>query len=149
MPLNTNFFPAITSTLGVCLLLLAEMSPPYRTAQVSRDERGWHAIDGYVTRKMQAPHLPGVALVIVKGDQIVYVKGYSQSDSSEHPVTLQTPFLIGSISKSFTARAVIQLVEEGLVALDALIQQYIPWFRAAIKRTRHTSLCANCSTKPA
>jgi CubicO group peptidase (beta-lactamase class C family) len=117
--------------LLVSLLLLAGMSPLHRSAQASRNERDWHAIDEYITAKMQAPRIPGVALAIVKGDQIVYLKGYGQADSSGRPVTPQTPFLIGSISKSFTALAVIQLVEEGLVDLDAPVQQYIPWFRVA------------------
>jgi CubicO group peptidase (beta-lactamase class C family) len=130
MPLNTKHFPTITFTIGVCLLL-AGMSPLPRSAQTSSDERDWHAIDEYITAKMQAPRIPGVALAIVKGDQIVYLKGYGQADSSGRPVTPQTPFLIGSISKSFTALAAMQLVEEGRVALDAPVQRYIPWFRVA------------------
>jgi CubicO group peptidase (beta-lactamase class C family) len=100
-------------------------------AQASSGEGDWHAIDESITAKMQIPHIPGIALAIVKGDQIVYLKGYGQADSSGRPVTPQTPFLIGSISKSFTALAVMQLVEEGLVHLDAPVQQYIPWFRVA------------------
>jgi CubicO group peptidase (beta-lactamase class C family) len=46
-------------------------------------------------------------------------------------VTPQTPFIIGSITKSFTALAVMQLIEAGKVELDATVQRYIPWFRVA------------------
>jgi len=46
-------------------------------------------------------------------------------------VTPQTPFIIGSLSKSFTALAVLQLVEAGQVDLDAPVTKYLPWFRTA------------------
>jgi Beta-lactamase len=47
------------------------------------------------------------------------------------PVTPQTPFILGSSSKSFTALAIMQLVEAGRVRLDAPVQRYIPWFSVA------------------
>ncbi len=43
-------------------------------------------------------------------------------------MTPQTPLLIGSVSKSFTATAVMQLVEAGQLDLDAPVQRYLPWF---------------------
>jgi CubicO group peptidase (beta-lactamase class C family) len=75
--------------------------------------------------------IPGVALAIVKDDQILYLKGYGQADPSGRPMTPQTPLILGSITKSFTALAVMQLVEAGKVELDAPVQKYIPWFRVA------------------
>jgi CubicO group peptidase (beta-lactamase class C family) len=89
------------------------------------------AIDEYVTARMRAARIPGLALGIVKGDRIVYLKGYGRAGPSGRPVTPQTPFIIGSITKSFTALAVLQLVEAGKVELDAPVQRYIPWFRVA------------------
>jgi CubicO group peptidase (beta-lactamase class C family) len=80
---------------------------------------------------MGAAHIPGLSAAIVKGDQIVYLKGYGQADPSGRPVTPKTPFIIGSISKTFTAVAVMQLVESGKVDLDAPVQRYLPWFRVA------------------
>jgi CubicO group peptidase (beta-lactamase class C family) len=80
---------------------------------------------------MQAQRLPGLALGIVKGDQIVHLKGFGIADPSRRAVTPQTPFIIGSLSKSFTALAVMQLVEQGKIELDAPVQHYIPWFRVA------------------
>lgn len=88
-------------------------------------------IDEYITTQMRAARIPGLALAIVKGDQIVYLKGYGRADPSGRPVTPQTSFLIGSVTKAFTALAVMQLVEAGKVALDAPVQHYIPWFRVA------------------
>ncbi len=46
-------------------------------------------------------------------------------------VTPQTPFLLGSTTKSFTALAIMQLVEAGKIELDAPVQRYLPWFRVA------------------
>ena len=46
-------------------------------------------------------------------------------------MTPQTPFLIGSVTKSFTALAIMQLSEAGRVQLDAPVQRYLPWWRVA------------------
>jgi CubicO group peptidase (beta-lactamase class C family) len=48
-----------------------------------------------------------------------------------HQPTPQTPFVPGSLTKSFTALAVMQLVEAGKIELDAPIQRYLPWFCVA------------------
>lgn len=116
--------------LWACLLLV-EMSPLHRNSMASGDQAMYEAIDEYITSRMRADRIPGVALALVKGDQIVYLKGYGRADQSGRPVTPQTPFLIGSITKTFTALAVMQLVEAGEVELDAPVQHYIPWFRVA------------------
>src|ERR1044072_3724047 len=97
----------------------------------SGDEIDFDSIDEYVTAKMRAPRIPGLALAIVKDDRIIYLKGYGEADPSGRPVTAQTPFLIGSITKSFTALAVMQLVEAGQVELDAPVRRYLPWFCVA------------------
>jgi CubicO group peptidase (beta-lactamase class C family) len=72
-----------------------------------------------------------MSLAIVEGDQVVHLDGYGAADPSGRPVTAQTPFAIGSITKAFTALAVMQLVEAGKVELDAPVQRYLPWFRVA------------------
>jgi CubicO group peptidase (beta-lactamase class C family) len=101
------------------------------SAPARNDAASQRAIDGYIAAKMRSARIPGLALGIVRGNQIEYLKGYGRADESGRPVTPQTPFLIGSITKSFTALAVMQLVEAGTVDLDAPVQRYIPWFRVA------------------
>ncbi|CAG7608072.1 D-aminopeptidase [Paenibacillus solanacearum] len=83
-------------------------------------------VDAYIAHEMTRQRLPGLALGIVQGDRILYLRGYGQADSSGRPVTPETPFGIGSIGKSITAMAVLQLAEEGKIDLDAPIQRYIP-----------------------
>jgi CubicO group peptidase (beta-lactamase class C family) len=89
------------------------------------------AIDQYVRSEMDAQRIPGLALGIVQGDRIVHVQGFGQADNSGREVTPQTPFLIGSVTKSFTALAIMQLSEAGRVQLDAPVQRYLPWWRVA------------------
>ncbi len=92
---------------------------------------GFAAIDGYVSQQMRAGIIPGLALAIVRGDQVVHVQGFGTAGPGGRDVTAETPFLIGSLSKSFTALAIMQLVEAGKIELDAFVQRYIPWFRLA------------------
>jgi CubicO group peptidase (beta-lactamase class C family) len=87
------------------------------------------AIDDFVSQQMKAGNIPGLSLGIVKDDQILYVKGYGKADETNRLVTPQTPFMIGSITKSFTALAIRQLVNEGKIVLDTPVKDYIPWFQ--------------------
>jgi CubicO group peptidase (beta-lactamase class C family) len=80
---------------------------------------------------MQAAHIPGLALSVVRGNQVVYLKRYGIAGPDGRGVTPQTPFILGSTSKSFTALAIMQLVEAGKIDLDAPVTQYLPWFRTA------------------
>jgi len=89
------------------------------------------AIDRYVEAQRGATRLPGLALGIVEGDRIVHLQGFGDAGPSGRPVTPQTPFVLASTTKSFTALAVMQLVEAGKVDLDAPVQRYLPWFRLA------------------
>ncbi|HLF74360.1 MAG TPA: serine hydrolase domain-containing protein [Anaerolineales bacterium] len=95
------------------------------------DTPDFAAIDRYIEKEMQVTRLPGLALGIVHGDQIVHLKGFGVADPSGRAVTPQTPFHLASIGKSFTALAIMQLVEAGQVELDAPVQRYLPWFRVA------------------
>lgn len=88
-------------------------------------------IDAYIEAEMSATRLPGLALSIVQGDQIVHLRGFGRADSSGRSVTPQTPFLIASVTKPLTAIAVMQLVEAGKLDLDAPVQRYLPQFTVA------------------
>lgn len=91
----------------------------------------YEAIDGYIEGLMRRLHIPGAALAIIAGDQVVHPRGFGRARPGGVPPTPQTPFFIGSLTKSFTALAVMQLVEAGKVELDAPVQRYLPWFRLA------------------
>ncbi len=101
---------------------------PVRAAEGSPD---FAAVDRYVRAEMDAQRIPGLALGIVRRGRIVHVRGFGKADRSGRAVTAQTPFFIGSVTKSFTALAVMQLSEARLVDLDAPVQRYLPWWRVA------------------
>ena len=88
-------------------------------------------VDAYIRAKMEELDIPGAALVIVQGDQIVHLIGFGVADGSGRPVTPQTPFFTGSTGKSITALAIMQLVEAGKIKLDAPVHTYLPWFQVA------------------
>jgi CubicO group peptidase (beta-lactamase class C family) len=88
-------------------------------------------IEHFVKDEMAAQRIPGLAMGIVEGDRVAYMRGFGTADDSGREVTPQTPFIIGSLSKSFTALAVMQLVEAEKIDLDAPVQRYVPWFRVA------------------
>ncbi|WP_373543510.1 serine hydrolase domain-containing protein [Chamaesiphon sp.] len=90
------------------------------------------AIDVYLESKLKQYRIPGLAIAIVQGDRIIHSKGFGIADSEKRPVTPETPFILGSVSKSFTALAIMQLVEASKVNLDAPVQQYLPWFNVAV-----------------
>ncbi len=85
------------------------------------------SIDAYVEKEMRVSRIPGLALGIIKDGEIVYLQGYGEAGGGKE-VSPQTPFVIGSLSKSITAVAAMQLVEEGKLELDAPVQHYLPWF---------------------
>jgi CubicO group peptidase (beta-lactamase class C family) len=89
------------------------------------------AIDAYVEAQMKDIGLPGVALAIVHGDQIVHMKGFGIANPSGEPMTPQTPVMLASLAKPMTGLAILQLVEAGQIDLDAPVQRYLPWFRVA------------------
>lgn len=90
-------------------------------------------IDRFVAERLRANNLPGVALAVTAGDRVLLLKGYGVARSGE-PVTARTQFRIGSLSKSFTAAAILQLVEAGEVDLDAPVADYLPEFRVGDPR---------------
>ena len=94
--------------------------------QLDLDDR----IDRFITTQMKTHHIPGFALAITHNNQVLHVKGYSTANN-ERPVTAQTQFLMASVSKSFTAIAVMQLVEAGQINLDSPVQTYLPEFTLA------------------
>jgi len=113
------------------LIILLLIQAPGASSQNTNTQLNINAVDAYIANKMRWPRIPGMAVAIVKDDRIAYLKGYGEADPSGRPVTPQTPFILGSVTKAFTALAVMQLVEAGKVELDAPVQKYIPWFRTA------------------
>jgi CubicO group peptidase (beta-lactamase class C family) len=87
-------------------------------------------IEAYLHRHRAENRIPGLAYAIVGRDRVVR-QGAWGVDGDGATVTAQTPFLIGSVSKPFTATVVMRLVEAGRFGLDDPVHQHLPWFRLA------------------
>lgn len=87
----------------------------------------YEKIDRYIYEEMDTAIITGLTLTIVYEDQIIYQKIYQTKEYPEQ-LTLDSPFYIGSISKSITALAIKQLTNKGLINIDDYISDYLPWF---------------------
>ena len=95
------------------------------------------SIDDFITSEMPISGAPGLAYAIVE-DGVIHADARGEMlIGSGRKVTPDTPFVLGSISKSFTAMAVMQLVEAGKVDLDTGISHYLDVFSGRLVRRNH------------
>ncbi|HEY0604390.1 MAG TPA: serine hydrolase domain-containing protein [Herpetosiphonaceae bacterium] len=121
-----------SALLCLCVLLRAPSTTQAgstRPGETTAPSADFQTIDAYVAAQMKAMHIPGVALGIVHGTEVVHVQGFGIANPAGQPMTAQTPMILGSTSKSFTALAIMQLVESGKLSLDAPVQRYLPWYQ--------------------
>lgn len=88
------------------------------------------ALDAAMTEAMTFWQTPGAAVVVVRGDEVVYLKGFGVKDvTSKQPVTPDTVFAIGSTTKAFTTAAMAILADQGLMSWDDPVRKHLPAFR--------------------
>jgi CubicO group peptidase (beta-lactamase class C family) len=86
------------------------------------------SLDEFIQDKMKANNAPGLAACIVKKDRLAWRRGFGWADiENKVPMTDQTIQNIGSISKTITATAVMQLWEQGKFKLDDDVNKYLPF----------------------
>jgi CubicO group peptidase (beta-lactamase class C family) len=87
-------------------------------------------LDSWIGEQMRYHGTPGMAIGLVQGDRVVWSKAYGAADlATGAPVTAATPFRLGSLSKVFTALAVMQLRDDGKLSLDDPVVRHLPWFK--------------------
>ncbi len=108
-------------------------------------------LDSFVLEKMSQTRIPGISLAVVRDGEVVYARGYGFKDIERGlPPTPETVYGIGSVTKSFTALAVLKLVEEGKLSLDDEVSKYVPLkLEAAGKPVRVHHLLTHTSGIPA
>ena len=117
-----------TISLIISLCLLIASSAGQQPAPRNLDA-AYTLIDTYVARQMKAQQIPGLALAITGRNGLMRVTTYGYADvTAKAPVTRETMFEIGSISKSFTAISLLQLREQGKFDPQQPITRYLPWF---------------------
>src|SRR5690606_14459078 len=103
-----------------------ELPPPDVRLLTRADVEAW--LDGFMPYALAKGGIAGAVVVVVGGGDVVLAKGYGYSDlEARTPVDPDTTlFRPGSVSKLFTWTAVMQLVEQGRIDLDADVNEYLP-----------------------
>ncbi|WP_422740296.1 serine hydrolase domain-containing protein [Micromonospora sp. WMMD729] len=120
---------------AACALALTTTPVPAIASPTTPDEL--NASERYLHTYQQQTRAPGLAYAVIRGTQVIQ-RGAWGVDGNGRPMTTQTPFLLGSTSKSFTALAVTQLAESGQINLDTTVATYLPWLRLADPATTRT-----------
>lgn len=119
----------LRACLVVILAILASLAALWAAA-AEEEAADLAAIDAFVETSMRRLGIPGVAIAIVRDGKTIHARGYGR-DGNGTPMSETTPVYIGSISKSFTALAILQLADDGLVDLDAPLRDVLPGFHVA------------------
>ena len=94
-------------------------------------------------QQREALHIPGMAIAVVKDDEVVLAQGFGVSNiDTQPPVTPETIFPIGSSTKAFTSTLVGILVDEGKMDWDDQITDYLPYFMLEIESTDENAAIA-------
>ena len=101
-------------------------------ASARAQQRPLAGLDAYVAKAMGDWRVPGLAIVIVKDDSVIFIKGYGVRELGKpDPVTVHTRFGNMSTTKAFTAMLVAMLADSGRVAFDDPVQKYLPQLQFA------------------
>jgi D-alanyl-D-alanine carboxypeptidase len=113
-------------------LCLAAVSASAQTKSEGEFKRRNERVEAYVHEKMDANHIPGLSLAVVRDGKIILAKGYGMANLElSTPATEKTAFAIYSITKTFTAVATMMLVEEGKISLEDPISKHLAGLPAA------------------
>ena len=101
-------------------------------------------LDRIAVEELAARNVPGAAVAVVKGDRLVFAKGFGvASVEGASPVTPETLFQIGSTTKAFTATLALSLAEEGKLALDRPIGERVPGLAPGLSRVTLAQLLSH------
>ena len=119
----------VLSVLLVAVVTAVAVVGGASAARGAPDSGTVDAIERHVAAGLEANRVPGGALAIVDGDGGVSLSGFGVTGRGGDEVTPDTPFVIGSVSKSMTALAVLQLVQDGAVGMDDPLADHLDWFQ--------------------
>lgn len=116
--------------LAICATLALLTAPPALAHEPPPPSRALLAeLDEVLDDRRDASDVPGLSVAVATADGVVHGAGFGEADGGGRAVTADTPFVSGSSGKAFTALAVMQLVDDGRVDLDAPVRRYVPELR--------------------
>jgi len=125
--MNSTTFPRRALVFALASLSLLLM-PAISLTQSGADDLTVQVDKIFV--QFDKPDSPGCALAVIKGSQIIYKRGYGMADlDHDIPIKPDTPFHVASLSKQFTAFAILLLAQQGKLSLDDKVQKYITELR--------------------
>jgi CubicO group peptidase (beta-lactamase class C family) len=114
----------LTLTLLALTTSFAQQSPAPVDPYADRLRR----FEEFVRQRMEQDRIPGLTIGFYK-DDYTWVKGFGYADvENKLPAKVESAYRLASITKSFTGVAILQLVEQGKMKLDAEIQTYLPYY---------------------
>lgn len=120
IPLLPTIFLILLWSSFLLFPLHAETNPSFLQAVREFDE--------FVKKQIEKDQAPGISVGFLK-DNFIWTKGYGYSDLENNvEAKPESSYRLASITKTITAIAVLQLVEEGKIDLDAKVQTYVPYF---------------------
>ena len=134
--------------LFILAIMTAACSNP-KSAETINQEEALAKVDELCTELFPADE-PGAAVLVLKGDEVIFDKGYGLADlETKAPVNGDTFFNIASVSKQFTATSIMQLAEKGLLSLEDSVAMYHPEYESDIwKRVKVKHLISHTSGVP-
>jgi CubicO group peptidase (beta-lactamase class C family) len=109
---------------------LVPEAPPAKVALEAPVADAIALADLWIREQMSYHGVPGLAIAVVRGGETIWSAGYGAADlASGAPVTPDTRFRLGSVSKLFTATAVMILRDEGRLQLEDPVRRHLPWFK--------------------
>lgn len=116
------------------------------TTAVETDIALGDRVDAAAAIALREIHAAGLSIAVVRHGQLVLAKGFGYADLSERvPVSADTVFRLASITKEFTAAALLHLQEEGELSLDDRIGDFLPNYPAAVRRITIRDLLSHTS----
>ncbi|MCX2492866.1 cyclic peptide export ABC transporter [Pedobacter sp. PF22-3] len=118
------------------LIALFLMHPSLMAQKKKPPVFNFSQVDQKVLKLMKQGSIPGLSIVIIRGDK-QYIKSYGYANLEKKlPVNSNTLFELGSCSKAFTALAAARLIEEGKLHPDSNVQYYLPWWNVNYKNKK-------------
>jgi CubicO group peptidase (beta-lactamase class C family) len=147
---TTNLRLLMHRTFGYALALglICAVTPLPADSAPKRDKLSAE-VDVVIRQQMKEQHIPGIGVAVVRNGRIVYANGYGLANiETATPASPDTVFEAGSISKQFTATAIMLLAEEGRLSLDDGITKYFPEAPPALKGVTIRHLLTHTSGIP-
>ncbi len=125
----------------VTIFLITVVSRKKSEQAIPLNNKDFHDVDSYMQSIIDTGSVPGIAVTITRGQNIIYSKGFGVTNiQTKQKLEPWSGFHIASISKIFTATAVMQLQEKGKIDISKSVVDYLPYFRMRDDRYRNITV---------